>query len=153
MAERTTADAVVRSSRAVMQLQRWWRSRRLRWQWHQLAKDLVGYKKLIQDVRQQTQSEPPTEDEARKLHGVAVLLASQGQLEEAAATFERAIVLKRQVFESAQHPELAVTLHELGVVRRELGQPTEAAHLLGQALIIRQVLEEQHGTESIRPWS
>jgi eukaryotic-like serine/threonine-protein kinase len=67
---------------------------------------------------------------------VAVILASMGEYAEAVALSEEQLVL-REALLGPDHPDVAVTLHNLGLFRILIGDHDEARALLERALVIR----------------
>jgi Tfp pilus assembly protein PilF len=65
------------------------------------------------------------------------LLQGQGDLAQARPYLERALAIREQVL-GPTHPETAISLHNLGVLREAQGDLAGAGALLARALAIRE---------------
>ena len=79
--------------------------------------------------------DPESHDHARACVERAGLLASEGDVTEAASLYERALALTRRVL-GPSHPEVAATLHNLAILRESMGRSDEARALWAEARTI-----------------
>ena len=77
-------------------------------------------------------------------NSLAAVVASQGNLEEAAPIFKR-VLEQQKVLLGESHPQLGNTLNNLGVMHLDLGQPEASVDFHQQALELRRsALGEEH---------
>jgi hypothetical protein len=79
-----------------------------------------------------TGPQPGSLELADACHELATLLAGRGQPEEAAVFYERALAIRSERL-GPGHPTLAVTLHNLALVREATGRTEEARSLWSYA--------------------
>ncbi|GAB4286502.1 MAG: hypothetical protein Fur0025_19050 [Oscillatoriaceae cyanobacterium] len=101
------------------------------------AAPLIG----LSPVSAQTGGESPASP-ALQLYQLGYEQFDKGQIREAMATFDRALVMARQEGDRSLE---AVILNDIGVAHRNLGNYPEALQFLNQALTIRQTLKDQAG--------
>ena len=81
---------------------------------------------------------------AHTLFTEASLLANQGHQDEAVSKLQRVLDIREEAL-GPDHPDVALTLHNLGFIYNAQGRYTEAKPLLQRALIIRETaLGPQH---------
>ncbi len=87
-----------------------------------------------------------------KHQDLGVLLSDLGGLlrivdreEEAAAVLQEALDLQRLLYDEKNHPEIARTIRQLGIVKREMGAYDEAEKLMLESLVMkRETFGEEH---------
>ena len=77
------------------------------------------------------------------LNNLAIVLHAKGDYEGAEPLYRELLSLRRESL-PADHPRLAISLNNLGVLLRDLGRLDEAERLLTESLEIREVMGERH---------
>jgi CHAT domain-containing protein/Tfp pilus assembly protein PilF len=101
----------------------------------QKAAPAGAYEIRIEELRAATENDRAL-DEARKLYKKAGELRIAGKYEEALPSFEQALEI-RETRLGPDHQDVAASLHNLGIIYRNLGDYAKAGPLLQRALAIR----------------
>ena len=109
-----------------------------------LLGDIVKAEDLLAKVLASEFAEPNTT--ARAYSALGRIAFQEGRLRAARAQFKHALKVGEKAWGEA-HPFVAIDLHNLGLVLRELGRPGEAADVLRRAV---EVLTEKLGADSPR---